>query len=243
MPNSSFQFKQFTIHQDKCAMKVTTDSCLFGAITAAAIKDKNYPAQRILDIGTGTGLLSLMIAQKNSQSLIDTLEIDHDAFLQATGNISASSFKERIYVINGDAREFINENQYDIIISNPPFYSTELKSGNTKKDMAHHSNELELDDLLDVIRRNINTATGRFFLLLPYKRNEEIKNLLKKKGAYLIAETLVRQSVKHKYFRMIIEASFTIAAEEVSKEISIKDENDKYTAEFTELLKDYYLYL
>jgi tRNA1Val (adenine37-N6)-methyltransferase len=243
MPNSSFQFKQFTIHQDKCAMKVTTDSCLFGAIAAAAIKNRNYPAQRILDIGTGTGLLSLMITQKNSQSLIDALEIDKDAFFQAQENISASSFKERINVINGDAREFISENKYDIIISNPPFYTNELKSGNVKKDTAHHSNELELNDLLDIIERNINPTAGSFFLLLPYKRNDEIKNLLKKKEAYLIAETLVRQSVKHKYFRIIIEASFSIAAEELSKEISIKDKDDKYTTEFTELLKDYYLYL
>jgi tRNA1Val (adenine37-N6)-methyltransferase len=243
MPNSSFQFKQFTIYQDKCAMKITTDSCLFGAITAAAIQNKNYPALRILDIGTGTGLLSLMIVQKNNQAIIDALEIDKDACFQAKENISASSFKERINILHGDAREFISENRYDIIISNPPFYANELKSGNTKKDTAHHSNELGLGDLLDVTRRNINTATGRFFLLLPYKRNDEIKTLLKKKGAYLIAETLLRQSVKHKYFRIIIEASFTIAAEEVSKEISIKNKDDKYTAEFTELLKDYYLYL
>jgi tRNA1Val (adenine37-N6)-methyltransferase len=224
-------------------MKVTTDSCLFGATTAAAIQDRNYPAQRILDIGTGTGLLCLMILQKNNQTVIDALEIDKDACEQAMENVLVSSFKERIKVIHGDAREFISENKYDIIISNPPFYTNELKSGNTKKDTAHHSNELELDDLLDIIERNINPATGRFFLLLPYKRNDEIKNLLKKKEAYLIAETLIRQSVKHKYFRIIIEASFTIAAEEISKEISIKDKDDNYTTEFTGLLKDYYLYL
>jgi tRNA1Val (adenine37-N6)-methyltransferase len=243
MPNPSFQFKQFTIHQDKCAMKVTTDSCLFGAITAAAIQDKNYPARRILDIGTGTGLLSLMIAQKNNKAIIDALEIDKDACSQAMENISASPFKERINVLHKDAREFISENQYDIIICNPPFYTNELKSGDTKKDTAHHSNELELDDLLDIIKTNINPATGRFFLLLPYKRHEEVIGLLKNKEIYLMTETFVRQSVKHDYFRIILEASFSFITEPVTKEISIKDENDKYTAEFTGLLKDYYLYL
>ena len=243
MPNSSFQFKQFIIHQDKCAMKVTTDSCLFGAITADAISKEKFEANRILDIGTGAGLLSLMIAQKNSKAIIDALEIDKDACEQAMENITASLFKERINILHGDAREFTVENKYDLIISNPPFYTNELKSGNTKKDTAHHSNELELDDLLDIIKRNINTVPGRFFLLLPYKRYNEAIDLLNKKAAYVITETKVRQSVKHDYFRIILEASFSFITESVIKEISIKDEDDKYTAEFTGLLKDYYLYL
>jgi tRNA1Val (adenine37-N6)-methyltransferase len=243
MANSSFQFKQFIIHQDKCAMKVTTDSCLFGAMTADAISKEKFEANRILDIGTGTGLLSLMIVQKNNQAIIDALEIDKDACSQATENINASPFKERINIRQVDAREFTAENKYDVIISNPPFYANELKSGNAKKDTAHHSNELELDDLLDIIKRNINITTGRFFLLLPYKRYDEITNLLKDKSAYLITETLVHQSVNHNYFRIIIEASFVFIAEPMTKEISIKDKDDKYTAEFTELLKEYYLYL
>lgn len=243
MPNSSFQFKQFTIHQDKCAMKVTTDSCLFGAITANALQTGKYEPVRILDIGTGTCLLSLMIAQKNDKVIIDALEIDKDAFSQAMENAAASPLKEKINVIHGDAREFNEQNKYDVIISNPPFYINELKSGNTKKNTAHHSNELELEDLLDVIKKNINMTTGKFFLLLPYKRHAEIMDLLKDKGAYLINEILIRQSVNHEYFRIVIEASFVFTAEPVRNEISIKDESDKYTAGFTELLKDYYLYL
>jgi tRNA1Val (adenine37-N6)-methyltransferase len=243
MPNSSFQFKQFIIHQDKCAMKVTTDGCLFGAITATAIQGSNCPAQKILDIGTGTGLLSLMIAQQNNEAIIDALEIDEDAFSQAMENVSACPFKERINVINGDARKLISQNKYDAIISNPPFYTNELKSGNAKKDTAHHSNELELGDLLDIIKRNINPATGIFFLLLPYKRYDETIDLLKKKAIYLVNMTLVRQSVKHNYFRIILEASFSFITEPATKEISIKGQNDIYTSEFTGLLKDYYLYL
>jgi tRNA1Val (adenine37-N6)-methyltransferase len=243
MANSSFQFKQFIIHQDKCAMKVTTDSCLFGAMTADAISKEKFEANRILDIGTGTGLLSLMIVQKNNQAIIDALEIDKDACSQATENINASPFKERINIRQVDAREFTAENKYDVIISNPPFYANELKSGNAKKDTAHHSNKLELDDLLEIIKRNINTVSGRFFLLLPYKRYNEAIDLLKTKEAYLITEIPVRQTVNHDYFRIILEASFSFITGPVTKEISIKDEGDKYTAEFTGLLKDYYLYL
>lgn len=224
-------------------MKVTTDGCLFGAITANALRTGKHEPIRILDIGTGTGLLSLMIAQKNVETIIDALEIDTDACLQATENITASPFRERIKVLHGDAREFNAQNKYDVIISNPPFYINELKSGNIKKDTAHHSSELELDDLLDVIKRNINTTTGKFFLLLPYKRHAEIIYLLKNKGAHLLKETLVRQSINHGYFRIVIEASFVFTTEPVRNEISIKDENDKYTEGFTELLKDYYLYL
>ncbi len=243
MPNSSFQFKQFIVRQDKCAMKVTTDACLFGAIAANAIQNGNYEARRLLDIGTGTGLLSLMIAQRNNAATIDAIEIDKDTCSQAMENITASPFKERINILHGDARAFTAENKYDVIISNPPFYTNELKSGNTKKDTAHHSNELELDDLLDIIKRNINATTGKFFLLLPYKRYDEIIDLLKDKGAFLIKETLVRQSFNHDYFRIILEASFSFITEPARKEIAIKDEDDKYTAEFTGLLKDYYLYL
>src|SRR5258707_322585 len=106
MSNSYFQFKKFIIHQDKCAMKVTTDACLFGAWVATKIKKEKAGSKNLLDIGTGTGLLSLMIAQEDIQLSVDAIEIDTDAYVQAKENISASGWQSRIIIFNSDARDF-----------------------------------------------------------------------------------------------------------------------------------------
>ncbi len=127
MANSYFQFKQFTVHQDRCAMKVTTDSCLFGSWIADKIEKEDSAISNCLDIGTGTGLLSLMVAQKNAGIKIEAIEIDNDASSQAKENIASSPFSENINVIHADVKEYVLENKYDIIISNPPFYEKELK--------------------------------------------------------------------------------------------------------------------
>lgn len=240
MSNSFFQFKQFTVHQDKCAMKVTTDSCLFGAWVANDLQ-KNNSANSLFDVGGGTGLLSLMVAQKNPQLNIDAIEIDTEAAAQALQNVSESAWKKRIKVINGDVKEFNPGNKYDVIISNPPFYENELQSDNRRKNIAHHSEDLSLDDLLNVIQENLN-ATGNFYLLLPYKRNKEIEPLLRKYGFSASYKVSVRQSIDHNYFRILLKAGLqNIPVSE--EEISIRDNNQQYTTQFIDLVKDYYLYL
>ena len=175
-------------------MKVTTDSCLFGAWTAEEVRNQNVEVRTIFDIGTGTGLLPLMISQK-SNATVDTIEIDKEAYEQAIENIKASPSANRINIIHGDANEFLNPAQYDIIISNPPFYENELKSGNTKKNKAHHDEGLQLDGLLNIIQRNLKPG-GKFYLLLPYKRNDEIENAFAKNMLVLSHKTLVRQSTQ-----------------------------------------------
>src|SRR5687768_1369738 len=124
MPNPYFQFKRFTVHHGRCAMKVTTDSCLFGSWCAEEIRKDNKPDDALLDIGTGTGLLSLIIAQKND-CLIDAVEIDTATAEQAKENLNASPFKEKIFIYNQDILKFKNR-LYDVIISNPPFYEKEI---------------------------------------------------------------------------------------------------------------------
>jgi tRNA1Val (adenine37-N6)-methyltransferase len=243
MPNSFFQFKQFTIHQDRCAMKVTTDACLFGAWVVREINNEKLIINNCLDIGTGTGLLALMLAQKTYVE-IDCIEIDEDAAQQAKENVDASHWRERINVVNTDARSFSFEKKYDLIISNPPFYEKEIRSSKDNKNIAHHSDELKLDELLRIIEDNLNPE-GSFFLLLPYKRNEEIKQLFKDHRLHIDKLLLVRQSVKHDYFRIMIKGKLSREKNEEIEfdEISICNEEQKYTSEFVELLKDYYLYL
>jgi len=239
--NNYFQFKQFTIHQDHCAMKITTDSCLFGSWVADQIKGRGPGAGTILDIGTGTGLLSLMLAQKTN-SPVTSIEIDKDAFVQASENINASPWKEKITIVHTDIKKFVPPIFYDIIISNPPFYENEWPSENSKRNAAHHSSELMLADLVDIIVATL-TPNGKFYLLLPYKRQEEMIKLFDQKQLTILQKILVRQTVDHSYFRMMIEGSLGRTADTITTGIAIKNKNNEYTAEFTTLLKDYYLYI
>ena len=243
MSNSYFQFKQFTIHQDKCAMKVTTDACLFGAWVVNEVKSEKSKVKNVLDIGTGTGLLSLMLAQKNSEIKIDAIEIDKEAAEQAKINIESSPWKEQINILQGDAKVFSFEKEFDLIISNPPFYENEIRSATDSKNIAHHSENLTLKELLAVIKDNLG-KTGSFFLLLPYKRNEEIKKLLKDHQLNISKILFVRQSVNHDYFRIFIKGSLSTWEKETEfDELSICDDKQQYTNDFVSLLKDYYLHL
>jgi len=244
MANSHFQFKQFTIQQDRCAMKVTTDGCLFGAWAAVLINKEKLIINNCLDIGTGTGLLSLMLLQKNTVINVDAIEIDSDAATQATENITASPWADRIKVHHADAKEFKSRVAYDLIISNPPFYENELKSGKSTKDIAHHSSELLLKDLLNIIKNKL-TPDGFFCLLLPYKRNAEVKLLFTEQGLAVTQICFVRQSTSHDFFRIMLMGKIIAAeiTETIIDEIAIKGDNLQYTAAFTDLLKEYYLYL
>jgi tRNA1Val (adenine37-N6)-methyltransferase len=249
MSNSYFQFKQFIIHQDQCAMKVTTDSCLFGAWIAENVRCSEFDVhpsvfKNVLDIGTGTGLLSLMLAQKNPALEIDAIEIDEGASLQAKENFENSPWKNRISLIHADVKHFDFIKKYDVIIANPPFYDNELKGKELKKNLAHHDTGLLLPALMDTIKKNLEPG-GSFYLLLPFKRNEEVKKIVRDNELSVQQITLSRQSINHEYFRMMISGMHknNRPVETMINEISIKDGNNFYTTEFIRLLKDYYLHL
>lgn len=243
MPNGYFQFKQFTVHQDRCAMKVTTDASLFGAWIAHQIENEKTELSTALDIGTGSGLLSLMVAQK-TELQIDTIEIDNGAFQQAENNIAASAWKGRITSFHGDVRNFEFKKKYDVIFSNPPFYENELKSDDSKRNIALHGSELSFDDLLRLIEYNLSPE-GFFFLLLPYKRKDEIRPLFKDHDLDIVHITFVRQSVTHDYFRIMLKGKIKTKkhSEFFFDELSIWNEKKQYTEPFRNLLREYYLYL
>ena len=242
MHNPYFQFKQFIVYHDRCAMKVTTDSCLFGGWCAAEIKEYNHEIEKekLLEIGAGSGLLSLMIAQKNN-CRIEAIEIDADAAQQASQNILASPWSEQIMLHHNDALSFNFSTSYDIIISNPPFYEKELVSGNKRKNTAHHAEGLKLSQLALLIKQTLSPA-GNFYLLLPYKREAEAENILEKENLFIKKKVIVSQSVSHAPFRLMIKGGhYKIDQQEIK--ISITDDSKSYTKEFIDLLKDYYLYL
>ena len=225
-------------------MKVTTDACLFGAWAANEVKSQKSKVKNIIDIGTGTGLLSLMLAQENPEVDILAIEIDEDAEKQARENFNTSPWKDRIDVLKGDVKDYSLPQKFDLIISNPPFYEKEIRSATVNKNVAHHSENLTLQELLNVIKSNLNHE-GSFFLLLPYKRNEEIRKLFKDYQLNISKILFIRQSVKHDYFRIMIKGKLNEQEnmETEIDEISIWDDKQQYTNQFTKLLKAYYLYL
>ncbi len=243
MANTFFQFKQFTVHQDRSAMKVTTDGCLFGAWVAEQLKNQTSISNYCLDIGTGTGLQSLMIVQKNDVK-VDAIEIDKNTAEQAKENVLTSPFYNTINIIHADAISFPFEKKYNAIISNPPFYEKELKGNDKQKNIAHHDSGLLLKDLIPLIKNNLS-SDGVFFLLLPYKRKEEIENLLYTNELAISQISFVRQTTQHNFFRIMIAGIHLIPnlPEIAVEEISIKTDDRIYSAAFIDLLKEYYLHL
>jgi len=241
MPNNFFRFKQFTIHQQHCAMKVCTDACLFGAWVANIITTKKLPGKSILDIGAGTGLLSLMLAQQLNNSCIHAIEIDEAAARQATENFTASPWKTQLQLFNTSIQSFAATQQYEFIISNPPFFQNDLASNNVQRNVALHSHQLSLEELLMAIQKHL-AANGHFAVLLPFHRMAAFETLAAKASFYLHQKTLVQQTPKHPPFRsMLLFGRAQQTPEQTS--IIIKDAAEKYTDGFILLLKDYYLYL
>ncbi|HYE56554.1 MAG TPA: methyltransferase [Chitinophagaceae bacterium] len=237
MPNPYFQFKQFTIYHDQCAMKVCTDACILGAWFAEKV-----PAYaQVLDIGSGSGLLMMMLAQKNRAG-VHGIEIDLPSFKQLKENISHSKWKDKLKAFPGDVRTFSFPGQYDFIISNPPFYENDLMADADNLNVAKHSRLLTLDELVQVIDRDL-TRDGSFGVLLPFHRVAYFEELSRKAGFWLWEKLLVRQSPKHEYFRGILHFGRKPDKFMLEHELVIQDERGEYTPEFRELLKDYYLYL
>lgn len=223
-------------------MKVTTDTCLFGAWVAAKISDRQQANgnRRLLDVGAGTGLLSLIVAQK-CEGRIDAIEIDRNCAEQAIENIAASPFNEKIKVVQADVLQWQPAAKYDCIFSNPPFYEKEIASLLAAKNVAHHGEGLKLAELLQFIKTHL-VDNGHFFLLLPAKREKELNALLKKAGIFIQQKALVQQTPKHPAFRLMIHGRCEKVNQERDEIISIKNENNDYTPAFISLLKDYYLY-
>ncbi len=239
MPNDYFQFKQFVVHQKKAAMKVCTDACLFGAWVGNMASANNFTgAAKALDIGTGTGLLSLMLAQQ-FPGTIDAIDIDKGAAIQAAENIAASNWNNRIIAHQSSLEEWKND-QYNLIISNPPFYEQDLKSPDLQRNLALHDSGLTLGTLWENIKRCL-LPDGIFAVLLPYHRLTECLQFAGNYGFYLHEKVVVHQTEKHPAFRVMLlfKRENNVS---VQKCILIKKEG-AYSIEFIALLKDYYLHL
>jgi tRNA1Val (adenine37-N6)-methyltransferase len=219
-------------------MKVCTDCCLFGAWIADKLEQNQIDAVNLLDIGAGTGLLSLMIAQKKKIN-IDALEIDKNSFHQTNLNFIASPWAEQLKVFHEDVKNWNNPKKYKLIISNPPFYENDLKAEQRHKNVAKHKDGLTFEELIRSVKVNLAT-NGKFAVLLPYHRVVFFKQLASGEGLFLEEELLVKQTPKHNWFRGILLFGQS-AANPVVNQLTIKNSEGKYTNEFDALLKEFYL--
>ena len=186
MPNSFFRFRQFTVHQERCAMKVSTDGVLLGAWTQCE------GAQRVLDIGTGTGLLALMIAQR-CQARIDAVEIDPDACEQAKENFQSSPWSERLQLVAMSFQAFCKTNPepYELILSNPPYFSNSLRSADEKRNTARHNSTLLPKELITGVEALLKDQ-GICSLILPFDEGQQLIGQAEAQGLYCSRVTEVK---------------------------------------------------
>lgn len=233
MPNPFFTFKKFTVHHDRCAMKVGTDGVLLGAWTNLG------KAGRILDIGTGTGLIALMLAQRSTEALLTAIDLDKEAVSQAQENITASPWGNRIEVFLQDICTYEPTVRFDIIVSNPPYFVNSLKCPDNQRNTARHTDTLDARQLIGKAAELL-APEGQFSLILPAEQTEEIRNLAHETGLYLSHHTAVvtRPGLPPK--RSLMEFRKTKTACQ-SDELVIELERHVYSEAYQALTKDFYL--
>lgn len=238
MGNSYFQFKQFKVFHDRCAMKVGTDGVLLGAWT-------NFDGCRsVLDVGTGSGLIALMAAQRNDTARITALEIDPEAALQAEENIAASPFKKRTEVKLSSFQDFASAvaEKFDLIVSNPPFFTCSLPSPHPKRTHARHAETLSLNELLGLSRKMLHDS-GKISLIYPFSEMEKVKSAARREALFRSRETMVFPTVSSSPKRVLLEFTRTEPEQVVETQLVIEMQRGAYTPEFIQLVKDFYLRL
>lgn len=233
---SGFTFKQFSIAQEKSAMKVGVDGVMLGAWSDIANADN------ILDIGTGTGLIAIMLAQRNSTANIDAVEIDKMAYEQAVENVNNCRWKERINVIHDDFQYFAETTQkrYDLIVSNPPYFIASLQSPKIQRTVARHAALLTQDELLCGINK-ILAGNGKFCAIFPYIE----ANIFIAKAAAINIFCNKKTNIKPNYDKPVkrILLEFSRTKQNLSETTICIETNERhnYTAEYKMLTKDFYL--
>lgn len=245
MSNHWFQFKEFKIYQDKCGMKVSTDACIQGAVAARFIR--SFPIKNVLDIGTGTGLLSIMLAQQNPEILVDAIDIDENAIEQAIENFSNSPWAKTLNSIHISLAEWHlfsmkNEKRYDFIISNPPFFDKSLHAKTHLRNQARHSFMLNKNELFLAVA-DLLSDQGIFCVLYPFDSFQQIVNIAKENYLYLIKTIEVQPTLSKNPNRIIAFFSKNEKNTLISEKLIIYESAGIYTEAFRNMLSEYYLYL
>tara|TARA_R110001583_G_scaffold71180_1_gene200830 strand:+ start:38390 stop:39103 length:714 start_codon:yes stop_codon:yes gene_type:complete len=234
--SNPFHFKQFKVHQDQAAMKVGTDGVLLGAWTQI-----NDTVNSILDIGSGTGLISLMMAQRCYVENIDAVELNEEAYVQTVDNFEQSDWGDRLFCYHASFQEFSNEmdEKYDLIISNPPFYTSTYKELSEDRAMARHSESLSYNELLKGTSKLISIQ-GSCAFIIPYDEEDNFINIAEKYKLYPNKITRVKGTENSVIKRSLLQFSFVENPIERT-ELVIEIERHTYTSEYIALVKDFYL--
>jgi tRNA1Val (adenine37-N6)-methyltransferase len=232
-----FQFKQFSIQQDKTAMKVGTDGVLLGAWTPI-----DHNPFSVLDIGAGTGVISLMLAQRSHAQQIDALEIDENAYEQATDNFENSPWNDRLFCFHAGLDEFIEEpeDEYDLIVSNPPFYSEDYKTQSEQRDLARFQDAMPFEELIEAADLLLS-ENGIFAVILPFKEEENFIALAKESELYPVKITRVKGTPTSEIKRSLLAFSRNENTTVSTDELIIETARHLYTSEYIELTKEFYL--
>lgn len=235
MGNEYFRFKNFTIRQDRCAMKVGTDGVLLGAWT------ETERAYKIADIGTGTGLIAIMLAQR-TEARITAIEIDEDACFQAMENISDSPWKDRICVVKADINDYCisHKDEYDLIVSNPPFHIENIKGYSEKRNIARHTDSLSFKELT-LAASFMLKEKGRFCVIIPYISALEFIGNAVSSGLYLKSRTDVITKPGSAPKRVLLEFGKGQSNEETKMSKLLLSQNGMMSEEYKSLTSDYYL--
>lgn len=233
MGNSWFQFQQFRVNQDRCAMKISTDAVLLGAIAKAE------NPKWILDIGTGTGVIALMLAQRFPHAKVTAIEIDSDAATQAAENFQESQFSDRLELIHNPLQEYSPVEKYDLIVSNPPFFPDHLKSPDSKRNKALHTDTLSFEDLIKKVSLLLSDL-GAFWVILPPRQMKMLKDLAEKTGLFPNETILIKDSETKPVHREICKFSFQIWGINEA-ELILKDEFSVYSSSYSAVLSGFLL--
>lgn len=239
MGNNWFNFKQFTIRQEGAAMKVGTDSIILGSW----VNIKN--AGKFLDIGTGTGILALMMAQRSEAEII-AIESNKSAFLEAVNNVKSSPWNNRIRLVESSFQDFAKaevyaKTEYDLVISNPPYFTKSIQARTLDRTIARHTINLTSNDLLEGVLKLLN-AKGRFCLILPYIEGKQFIKDAEERGLHCIRILHLRTTQNQAVKRLVME--FSPEFRKLKKqELTILDADQNYTIEYKNLTKEFYQFL
>ncbi len=239
MGTDSFKFKRFEVRHDKCGMKVGTDGVLLGAW---AVPPHSAGSLRVLDVGTGSGLIALMLAQRFESASVTAIDIDQAAVEQARGNAAASPFSSRIDVVQCDFRSFScppQEQGYDLVVSNPPFYVEDTFCPDSRKNTAKHASSLPFRQLISGAARVMGNG-GTLSVIVPYSVANDFIGLAALSELYLQRRCDVRSSIRKPFKRSLL--SFCpVVGDTEQTELTLRDTDNQYTDAYRNLTREFYL--
>lgn len=236
MTNTFFKFKQFNINQDRCGMKVSTDAVVLGALAGS----KSTP-QSVLDVGMGTGVIAMMLAQRFDKAKVLGIEIDEDAFGQAVENIQESKFADRITAIHQDFQTYseISNPHFDMIISNPPYFPDHIKTKDAKRNKALHNDSLTFIELVAGVGRCLN-EWGEFWVILPPRQMQDLEKICNSHQLFQFHKVNLKDKQQAKVIRVIQGFSFANKST-LENELFIKNPDGSFAEAYRQLLKDFLL--